>query len=133
MGFVRFVIGAVDADSARATGLFQAAYDLVDDVDTDPGVRAAIDAHLAWFEAHLDEPDRFGHTTSKGWYRRATRGISWFREEAIEHVARADELAWVLRANGVAVDRVRQDRVGAVFYADAVQVVAEPFRDTETG
>ena len=88
---------------------------------------------LAWFDEHLPTPDRFNRSKSKGYYRRDTRGIAWFRESATECLARMHELKRVLEANGHPVSIIREGRVGYIVYEDNFQVVAEPFSDTETG
>ena len=81
---------------------------------------------------NLDVPDRFNKTTSKGWYRRETRGISWLRGSADECVKAFRALAEVVKRCGCEVSEVWENRVGYVIYEDEVQVVAEPFRDTRT-
>lgn len=116
---IRFVV--------RGIGLVPFAYDLLERVD-DANVRETLD----WFEQHLDVPDRFNRTTSKGWYRRETRGLSWFRASALEHVARMRDLAEAVRRHGHEVHELRTERVGYVTYEDEVQVVAEPSRETPT-
>ncbi len=80
----------------------------------------------------LDVPDRLNRTKSKGWYRRHTRGISWLRSSATEHVNAMQRLADAVSKCGHEVREVRAERVGYVIYEDDVQVVAEPFRDTPT-
>ena len=85
-----------------------------------------------WFESLLPVPDRFNRTKSKGWYRRQTRGISWLRVTAVDHVASMKRLAEVVTQCGYQVAELRTDRVGYVTYEDEVQVVAEPFRETPT-
>jgi len=39
----------------------------------------------------------------------------------------------VLEANGHQVATIKETRVGYVVYEDALQVVAEPFSETQTG
>jgi hypothetical protein len=38
----------------------------------------------------------------------------------------------VVEANGFVVEVIREERIGYVVYEDEVQVVAEPFADTNT-
>ena len=70
---------------------------------------------------------------TKGFYRRKTRGIAWFRDTASECVSRMHDLKTILEAYGHSVTLVREERVGYVIYDDDLQVVAEPFTDTRTG
>ncbi len=81
---------------------------------------------------HLETPSRFNRTKSKGFYRRNTRGIAWFKDTATEHLARMHEIRRVLEQNGQVVEMLSEARVGYIVYEDAFQVVAEPFSETRT-
>ena len=133
MAFLRFVVSAIDADSGVATGLFQVAYQLKDSADVTKHDRQTLEEQLAWFRNRLSTPARFNRSTSKGYYRRKTRGISWFRDTATECISRMHELKRILEANGHPVTVIREDRIGFVIFEDDLQVVAEPFADTVTG
>jgi len=82
------------------------------------GVKAARPC-FHWFCEHLDAPsvaelERF-----------------WFREEAVEHIARAQRLAALVRAAGIPIVERRTRRLpGKVRYDDASQVAVIPSRDT---
>ena len=88
---------------------------------------------MAWFEKTLKTPDRFNRTRSKGYYRRRTKGIAWFRDTASECVSRMHVLKRILESHGHVVTVVHETHVGYVVYEDEFQVVAEPFADTRTG
>ena len=87
---------------------------------------------LDWFADHLPEPKRLNRSRSKGHDRRATRGISWFRDSATKFISRMRELAGLLEAYGFRVAMIHEDRIGFIVYEDEFQVVAEPFSDTRT-
>ena len=89
-------------------------------------------AALTWFANHLETPLRFNRTRSKGYYRRNTRGIAWFKDTATEHLARIQEMRQVLERNGHVIEMLSETRVGYIVYEDTFQVVAEPFSDTRT-
>jgi len=55
------------------------------------------------------------------------------RDTAREHITRLRVLIDVLEAHGHAVQMVWDTHIGYVTYEDDVQVVAEPFRDTDAG
>jgi hypothetical protein len=75
--FVRFVVpGSTHEESQTAIGVVAFAYRLVDSAVTPDDRREELKAQLEWLEANLSVPGRFNRTTSKGWYRRNTRGIS---------------------------------------------------------
>jgi hypothetical protein len=134
MGYVRFVLGKRHPASGFPDGVFRTAYALVrDSGEISQADREALKDQLIWFEEHLPVPKRFNKTISKGYYRRNTRGIAWFREQAVEHITRMNEIKRVFEANGHTVHMVREERVGYVVYRDDFQVIAEPFADTRTG
>jgi cytochrome c peroxidase len=133
VSFVRFVLLHRDQESGVATGLFETAYHLRDQTGVSAADRDLLRDALAWFERHLATPARFNRTSSKGHYRRKTKGIAWFRDTATDCVARMHTIKQVLEAHGHQVTMIREDRVGYVVYEDELQVVAEPFADTNTG
>jgi hypothetical protein len=79
--------------------------------------------------SHLPEPERFVHTSSKGFYRRRPVAISWFKPGASEFIARAQALGSLSEAHGIPIRRLETAHPGYVVYEDAFQVVALPFRD----
>jgi hypothetical protein len=133
MGFVRFVLASRHPDSGVEDGTFALAYELRDSPHVEAADRAALNENLAWFEKNLETPTRFNRTKSKGFYRRNTRGITWFKDTANDHLARMHQIKGVLERYGHSVTMLSETRVGYVIYDDAFQVVAEPFSDTQTG
>ena len=93
MAFLRFVTSRSDADSGVEAGIFTVAYSLQDSAAVRADDRECLKGHLAWFERHLRKPDRFNRSGSKGYYRRKTRGIAWFRDSASGFTPRR----WVLQ------------------------------------
>ena len=118
MRFLRFVLAQRDADSGVESGPFEAAYSLRDSGDVKASDREALSEHLGWFEQHLDTPTRFNRTTAKGFYRRRTRGIAWFKDTATEHVARMHSVAAILERYGRPVSMLSPARVGYVVFED---------------
>jgi hypothetical protein len=133
MGFVRFVLTRLDPDSGVETGPFGLAYTLRESPDVEPADRDLLVENLTWLEKNLVTPTRFNRTKSKGFYRRNTHGIAWFKDTATEHLARMHQIKGILERHGHAVSIVFQSRVGYLIYEDDFQVVAEPFSDTQTG
>jgi hypothetical protein len=80
LAFLRFVTTGRDRDSGADAGAFSVAYDLLATADLSETDRAVLREHLDWFQTHLFIPPRFNRTSSKGYYRRNTRGIAWFRD-----------------------------------------------------
>ena len=132
MAYIRFVIPNRDPQSGVDAGLFGLAYDLRDDPEVNVTDRETLREALTWFDEHLAAPMRFNRTSSKGHYRRKTKGIAWFRDTAADCLAEMHRIKRVLESNGYPVTIVREDRIGYVVYEDDLQVVAEPFADTRT-
>jgi hypothetical protein len=113
-------------------GIFPLAHKLRDDPSVASENRAVLTEHLSWFDKHLAEPKRFNRSTSKGFYRRTTKGIAWFRDSAGECLERMHGMKAVLEAEGHVVHMITEERVGFVVYEDEMQVIAEPFAETRT-
>jgi hypothetical protein len=133
MGFIRFVLARRDPDSGAEAGAFTLAYKLRDSPHVEAPDRTLLAETLKWFEKNLETPARFNRTKSKGFYRRNTRGIAWFKDTATEHLARMHQIKHVMENYGHSVAMLSEARVGYVTYEDAFQVVAEPYADTQTG
>jgi len=133
MRLIRFVVARRHPDSGVEDGTFALAYTLRDSARVEAADRDLLAANLAWFEKNLQLPRRFNRTRSKGFYRRRTRGIAWFKDTAIEHLTRMHQIKGVLEQYGYPVVMISETRVGYVIYDDEFQVVAEPFSDTQTG
>jgi hypothetical protein len=133
VAYLRFIISQKHSDSGVESGLFVAAYELRDKGVLNPDCRARLDEHIGWFRKNLAIPSRFNRSSSKGRYRRATRGIAWFRDSAQEHIVRMRDLKRIAEAHGYIVSVVSEDRIGYIVYEDENQVVAEPFAETKTG
>ena len=133
MSFLRFIVTDLHPESGVEDGLFGLAYKLRDDPSLTETERNNLSDTLTWFEINLKTPARFNRTRSKGYYRRNTKGIAWFRDTASECISRMHVLKRVLESQGHAVAVIHETHVGYVVYEDEAQVVAEPFADTRTG
>jgi hypothetical protein len=121
--FVRFVCSGSNA------GIFQAAYDIISTGAIRAEERTELEDMLRWFEANLATPDRLVRTTSKGYYRRDTAALSWFKDDAQACIRNVWSLVRLLEQNGVAVELIRTSNPGYVTYEDDNQVAAIPFSD----
>ena len=128
--YLRFVTHANNERSGLPEGIFQAAYRLRREKPLGEAEADELSRHLVWFDEYLDAPGRFNRTSSKGWYRRNTRGISWIKDTATEHIQRLRKISDILDRHGVLVEMIRTDRLGVIIHEDDFQVVAEPFRET---
>ena len=132
MRFIRFVLARTHPDSGVEAGAFTRAYELRDSFRVDAPDRAELAELLEWFGHNLPKPSRFNRSKSKGFYRRSTRGIAWFKDTATEHLTRMHRLKVVLERYGHPVVMLSEARVGCFIDEDEFQVVAEPFSDTQT-
>jgi len=87
-------------DSGVEDGVFRTAYALRNDLSVGVEDRRILLESLEWFERNLPKPNRFNSSASKGYYRRATRGISWFRDSASECISRMHRIIDILKAQG---------------------------------
>jgi hypothetical protein len=133
MAFIRFVLAKRHPESGFHDGVFRVAYQLCDDTDVSETDRRSLRELIDWFEKNLATPDRFNRSRSKGYYRRATKGIAWLRDTAKDGASKMHQLKGILESNGYQVRMIRANRVGFIVYEDEHQVVAEPFADTRTG
>ena len=126
--YLRFVVADIDEDSGKELGVFQAMYRLRDAGNLDPHEEEQHDVIRRWFSENLEKPTRF--TASKPpFYRKQPKAISWFKDEAHEHIARIREMIAILQGHGISVQVLKTERVGYVVYEDAYQIVAEPFQN----
>jgi hypothetical protein len=132
LAFLRFVVSHVHRGSGVNDGIFDTAYALRDAEDVIEADRRVLADLLAWFAQQLPTPERFNRSSSKGYYRRAARGISWFKDTAEQHLSRMYELKRIAETYGHTVVVIRENRIGYMVYEDEFQVVAEPFADTQT-
>lgn len=132
--FLRFVrLTTVEGAKARE-GFFTAAYEMREKEGLDSASLSRLEDMLAWFRQNLTIPSGFNKSKSKGAYRRRnTKGLSWFKPNARDHVTRAYELAEMLSQHGYHIEVLKSARPGYVVYEDEFQLVAEPFADTAGG
>lgn len=109
--------------------MFKTAYALCRKGEMTGRDREKLDALLGWFDDNLTVPTRFNRTKSKGYRRQNTKGISWLKPSATEHVSRMHLVADILKQHGQPVAVLKTHRPGYVVYEDEYQVVAEPFAD----
>lgn len=130
--YLRFVYAkSVEGMSSRE-GFFQAAGEVANNPLSDALAIERIDVLRKWFSNNLKRPVRFSRSRSKGYYRKETKGLSWFKPCATEHISKAFELKSILDDCGYAIEVLKEGRIGYVVYEDEHQVVAEPFAETAT-
>jgi hypothetical protein len=123
--FIRFVSGEIDCDSHVSTGLFRAAYKLLEEVRLPDYEYEALRETMDWFDEHLESP--YEYRLQHAWL--AERSICWFRSTAREHLQRAWEMAAMLNERGIFVRMIKCRQPGYILYADEVQVLAYPITD----
>ena len=130
--YLRFVLPRKHPASGVRDGIFGAAYELSDSDTLSEAQERELDSLLRWFEFNIDMPFRFNRTRSKGYYRRETKGISWFKSTAHSHLEKARRLVGILEDNGFHITMIRTRNPGYIVHEDDHQILAEPFGDTTT-
>ncbi len=118
-GFIRFVVADRDARTGFRRGLIHAAERIRWEFSPEQEVRYA--AAYDWLNAELPVPRGFAGNA---------QALSWYRDSAADCIACMREIAAVVEANDMPTAMLRTERPGKILYADAFQVVAEPFADT---
>ncbi len=125
--YLRFVYSTTVNGMKARQGIFQAAAELFDHPTTTLAVRTRLEELRLWFDANLDRPDRFSKTKSRTYHGQHTKGLSWFKPFATDHISKAFELKAILEENEYTIELIKERRLGYVVYEDAYQIVAEPF------
>jgi len=95
--FVRFVLTTRHHESGVREGHFRTAYRLRDSSRVDQDDRRVLTELLGWFGKNLATPEQFNRSKSKGFYRRATRGIAWFKDSAADCLSRIHRMRGIWR------------------------------------
>ncbi|MCX7282631.1 MAG: hypothetical protein NTX28_01070 [Novosphingobium sp.] len=86
--FVRFVIDALDEDSGRRQGLFQAGEVLALSGEMDADDLKYLESLYAWFKVHFPVPTRFAISSKP---HAKAQALSWFRDASTEHIGQMRE------------------------------------------
>ena len=129
MRYIRFVVGVRDPDSGYRQGILQAAFELAHSGRLLANEFEQLNSVKRWLNANLRKPTRFARKRNVS--HRRTRGLSWFKDSATEHLRRLRELIVILESYGVCVETIESERPGYIVYEDDCQVVAEPFSETK--
>ena len=131
--YLRFIALTTNHESHVRDGVFAAAWRMRQDPELPADDEALLRMHLAWMNENMRMPTRFNRTKSKAHDRRAAKGISWFKDTAVEHIDRVRQVSEILGRHGIHIETITTDRPGFVVYEDEHQIVAEPFKDTPVG
>ena len=127
--FIRFIVHEIDPDSGRRQGLFQAAVSLRESGRLTASDHEHLDQVREWFNQHLERPERLAFSSRPN---AEARALSWFKDTALEHIAKMREMQEVLARYGIPVEMIKARRLGYILYEDDFQVAAYPFSDTPT-
>lgn len=109
--------GATQAPAVRRV---RADRQALDDAELPAWLREQVDAQYEWFNKNLRIP------RNRNGGRIEVTGVCWFRAEALEHIARARHLAWLLAEAGHPTEMITTRRPGQILYRDDFQIVAKP-------
>ncbi len=117
--------------SGVSDGIFVRAHEvLYNECGDIPGYHQEnMETYIDWFRKNLKKPSKLNSSTSKGAYRRQTKGVSWFKDNALEHIGKVRDIVAILEDCGYAVTERSTTKPGRIVYEDDYQIVAEPFSD----
>ena len=108
--YLRFVVADIDEDSAHGLGVFHAVSNLQAEGLLYAHEEELYDAIRAWFDQHLKKPTRF--TAAKSPFRhKQNKAMSWFKNNADEHLAQVRELVDILQNHDIPVLLLKSTRV----------------------
>ena len=115
--FLRFATVRKHPASGRRTGVFIAAYELLEAPELEAATRAAVRDALSWFEHNLPVPDGFEHEAA----------VFLFKSDAGESIHRIWSIVRILREHGIHAEMQTIERPGKVLYEDEYQVAVVPW------
>ncbi len=129
--FYRFEMQTKNLVTGVPDGVFVRAYEVLNNEPGDiPNYHQEnMETYIDWFRKNLKKPSKLNSSTSKGAYRRYTKGVSYFKDTALDHIMRVRDIAAILEDCGFAVSERSTTKPGYIVYEDKYQIVAEPFRD----
>lgn len=125
--YIRFVVQKKHHSSQKRLGVFHAIRYLRDDKLLTPTELKIEKEIMDWFGKNLEVPKRFAKSKNKMPIKKA---ISWFRDTAIEHIQKMEDLTVILKAHNIPIEILETSRPGYIVYEDEFQVTAEPFKET---
>jgi hypothetical protein len=120
--FIRFAGNRIDEDSKLTVGLFQVAFELLEDVGIGDYHCAALSELFKWFDENLKVPFDYRLRPRN----KAERSLCWFRSTAHEHLAHAWEMVVILKEHDIFITHMKCPEVGHIIYQDQAQVLAYP-------
>jgi len=127
--YVRFVIAAVDEDSGKRQGVFQAVSALIDSKRLSEHELEELEAIGEWLGRHMGVPNRFARSRKR---HAAPKAISWFKSTATGHVRRMHAVCRILNQHDMTTAMITSMRPGYIVYEDEHQIAAVPFSETTT-
>jgi hypothetical protein len=115
--YIRFVCFQLVENQRNRLGLFQALDEARDNAASPDWALREIGELYGWFKQNLAVPKTFG-----SW----SRGLSWFKSPAQDHIAQMHRMKTALEACGVHVEVLTTRSPGDVVFEDDHQIVAIP-------
>ena len=125
--FIRFATDRTDEDTQRPVGVFSVAYQLLREDEIAEYQQNEIRTALDWFQNNLSVPERFSKSRKP---HRESKGVCWFKAEAIECMRNVRHLIQLISEHDVIVRELTTKLPGYIIYEDTNQVVTEPFSST---
>ena len=121
---VRFVIDAIDRDSGKRLGIFQAAWDLSDWKELSGEKRKVLLEMLKWFEKNLAKPRAI--CAGAGEVILRFKAISWIKGGASDHVNRMHAICRMLNEHHIRTEMITSVRPGYIVFEEEHQIAEVP-------
>jgi len=127
--YIRFIIQALDRESGKRQGFFQAMSDLEYEGVLLPHEQEVYNDIYNWFRKNLKKPTTLSKSSKP---HAKNMALSWFKDSAKQHISKMRDLAYILESHDVQTEMIRTEKLGYVVYEDQFQITAEPYNDTAT-
>jgi len=119
--FIRFEAERFNQKTKSNIGVFGAITELLEKERISPKLKIESKDILSWFSKNLLSPRPF-RIEDDEYY-----GTCWFRETAIDHIKRAQEICNILNKLGVTTITRRSEQFDEIIYSDENQIVVRTF------
>lgn len=111
--YIRFTTNEIDPDSGKRPGVCNSLCNLRDDGMLLPWEHERTDEIVSWFNKHLARPGSFNRSTRP---HRLEKALSWFKDNAGEHITLMREMAAMLESHAIPVVTLVTGRPGYITY-----------------
>lgn len=124
--YIRFVTNEISKESNQKLGVFHAIRYLRDDGELSDYEFSIASNLMSWFADNLESPLDW---LNKQRLKKSDICISWFKDDAKIWISKTRELASILEAKDILVERLITKVPGKIIYEDDIQIFALPYQE----